>query len=94
MNKFTISDCKLEYVVQIKRGYKQAVNNPRTKELYAQLIGETKTAISNIERCLENSAEQQTLLGKIRQGDTSFIDSILGHQCGEITIVITEHILH
>lgn len=78
MKTFTYSQCNNEFVLSIKKEYKQHDNDSSTKAKYNSLIGDTYIAIENIEEVLSDTDALQKLKVSIENEDTSFANTILG----------------
>lgn len=78
MKTFTYSQCNNEFVLSIKKGYKQHDNDSSIKAKYNSLIGDTYIAIENIEEVLSDTDVLQELKVSIENEDTSFANTILG----------------
>lgn len=78
MKAFTYSQCNNEFVLSIKKEYKQHDNDSSTKAKYNSLIGDTYIAIENIEEVLSDTDALQELKVSIENEDTSFANTILG----------------
>ena len=78
MKTFTYSQCNNEFVLSIKKEYKQHDNDSSIKAKYNSLIGDTYIAIENIEEVLSDTDVLQELKVSIENEDTSFANTILG----------------
>jgi hypothetical protein len=78
MKTFTYSQCNNEFVLSIKKEYKQHDNDSSTNTKYNSLIGDTYIAIENIEEVLSDTDALQELKVSIEKEDTSFANTILG----------------
>lgn len=78
MKSFKYSQCNNEFVLNIKKEYKQHDNDSSAKSKYNSLIGDTYIAIENIEEVLTDLDELQKLKVSIENEDTSFANTILG----------------
>ena len=78
MKTFTYSQCNNEFVLSIKKEYKQHDNDSSIKAKYNSLIGDTYIAIENIEEVLSDTDVLQELKVSIENEDTSFANTVLG----------------
>lgn len=78
MKYFTYPQCNNEFVRATKKDYKLYPNNNLIKSKYISLIGDTYTAIENIEEVLNDLTELEKLKEIISKEDTSFANVILG----------------
>ena len=78
MKAFTYSQCNNEFVLSIKKEYKQHDNDSSIKAKYNSRIGDTYIAIENIEEALSDTDVLQELKVSIENEDTSFANTILG----------------
>lgn len=78
MKYFTYPQCNNEFVRATKKDYKLYPNNNLIKSKYISLIGDTYTAIENIEEVLNDLTELEKLKEIIGKEDTSFANVILG----------------
>lgn len=63
MNEFHFKECSPQNVVSIKKAMKQFRNNTSVVDNYNNLLKDTKTAISNIEQCINSIINKATVCG-------------------------------
>ena len=78
MNEFYFKECSSQYVVNVKKAIKQFRNNTSVVDNYNNLLKDTETAISNIEQCINTEEELVQRYNKMKEGNVSFLDDVIG----------------
>ena len=78
MKSFNNRECSAQYVLKIKKLYKQQSNNPNIIQQYNAILNDTNIAIENLNECINSSVMLNNMFNSIKQEDISFMKELLG----------------
>ena len=78
MKSFNNRECSAQYVLKIKKLYKQQLNNPNIIQQYNAILNDTNIAIENLNECINSSVMLNNMFNSIKQEDISFMKELLG----------------
>lgn len=78
MKIFNNQECNAQYVLKIKKLYKQQSNNRNIMQRYNAILNDTKIAIENLDECINSSEMLNNMFNSIKQENISFMKELLG----------------
>ena len=78
MKSFNNQECSAQYVLKIKKLYKQQSNNLNIIQQYNAILNDTNIAIENLNECINSSVMLNNMFNSIKQEDISLMKELLG----------------